>query len=188
MWEEIQVLQLFPDPCASTQRYLTLLKPLGFLGEQVRFRVCFQEGLEDCSAAALFIKMLLSGDPPVAQTLGLSKLCGSRSVHCTELLGGMAACWRAANQKVSPGRHHVAAVPGTGSSPRCPTLLPRRVFQSIPGEVRLGGFKGRSGHCWTAVFLCENQMILGPPLWPHCWLRELSRCIACMKYLLLSQE
>lgn len=35
----------------------------------------FSGSLEDCPAAALFITMLLSGDPPVAQAPGLSRLC-----------------------------------------------------------------------------------------------------------------
>lgn len=63
MWEEIQVLQLFPDPCASTQRYLTPAQIFGNPGVTFSFRDYFQEGLEDCSAASLFISNVSFGWP-----------------------------------------------------------------------------------------------------------------------------
>lgn len=64
MWEEIQVLQLFPDPCASAQRYLTPAQIFGNPGVNVLARgLIFGKVLKIALLLLRSSVMLLAGGP-----------------------------------------------------------------------------------------------------------------------------
>lgn len=152
MWEEIQVLQLFPDPRASASRYFTPPPIFGDPGVAFRLRGCFGEDLDGCSAASLFITYCFFGwpirrtdfgadvvwwfsTPVVFPAVESSRCCVGCSIDCPGSLGTSLDIGRAANPQVSPGRCRSAG-PGTSRGVRwVSSSIPSRWGQDVRSDI-----------------------------------------------------